>query len=156
VLQFVGKGNSAEEAIEAGQRLRLKNWQTSLIVMLGLGGQALSSAHREATAKVVSAISPRFLSFLTTVAVPETWYDKQVHEGTIRPLSSRELLQEMHYLIEHIRCPEKVIFRANHVSNQFPLEGVLPRDQVKLLLVLERWITECPLDLYPQTNPFFL
>ena len=75
--------------------------------------------------------------------------------GEIEPLSSRELLQEMHDILAGIRPVQqrKIIFRANHVSNQFPLEGILPRDQAELNRRLNQWISACPPDHYPELNP---
>ncbi len=156
VLRAVNKGNNAAEVVEAAQRLSQHGWQTSLIVMLGLNGRAFASAHREETAMVISQTPARLLSFLTTVAVPNTPYFRAIEAGDIQPLTSRELLEEMHYLIAHIDCPKPVIFRANHVSNQFPLEGVLSKDRAKLLSTLEQWIRSCPANLYPDANPFLL
>ena len=51
VLKYVGKGNTAAEASAAVKRLSENNWQTSLIVMLGLGGREHNREHRELTAR---------------------------------------------------------------------------------------------------------
>jgi radical SAM superfamily enzyme YgiQ (UPF0313 family) len=154
VLRLVEKGSSAAEAVEAAARLREAGWQLSLIVMLGLGGRALAKQHRLETARVVSAMSPEFFSLLTTVAVPGTPYHAITMRGEIEPLTVRELLEEMRDLLEGIEGREKkIIFRANHVSNQFPLEGILPRDRALLLDTLEEWIRLCPEGVYPETDP---
>ena len=156
VLRLVGKGNTAEQASEAIIRLSESGWQTSLIVMLGLGGRQYAAAHRAATVEIISTAAPRFLSFLTTTAVPGTAYYQQLQEGKIEELTCLELLEEMHFLIEHLVPGRPIVFRANHVSNLFPLEGVLPKDRDALLSALEKWITECPREVYPHNDPFFL
>ena len=156
VLGSVRKGNTGREVIEAVGRLRQCDWQTSLIVMLGLGGRALSKRHREQTVEAVSQASPRFLSFLTTVAVPGTPYFRKIEKEELEPLTTLELLEEMHYLLKNICSQQSMIFRANHVSNPFPLEGVLPKDRERLLSTLAAWIRECPAGVYPHSDPFIL
>jgi hypothetical protein len=122
--------------------------------MLGLGGRALTREHRLETAHVVSAMAPDFFSLLTTVAVPGTPYHAMIGGGEIEQLAVRELLEEMRDLMEKIECRERrIIFRANHVSNQFPLEGILPRDQELLAATLNKWVRICPEGSYPDIDP---
>ena len=156
VLRAVNKGNSAEDLVEAAARLNGCGWQTSLIVMLGLGGRRWKDEHQSQTAKIVSEVSPRFLSFLTTVPIPGTEYQTQITQGAIEPLSSRELLEELAYTVDNVECRSPIILRANHVSNQFPLEGTLPKDRQKLRAIIAAWIDACPHGLYPRTDPLFL
>ena len=155
ILNLVSKGFSAQDMITASKKLQAAGWQLSLIVMLGLGGKALSKKHVQASAEVVSACAPTFLSFLTTVPVPETPYYERIEMGETQPLTSRELLEEMHAILEQT-TPQpgtRIIFRANHVSNLFPLEGILPRDTEKLLSILKKWIAACPAGHYPSLDP---
>jgi hypothetical protein len=48
---------------------------------------------------------------------------------------------------------QRIIFRANHVSNQFPLGGVLPRDTSKIIETLKIWIAQTPEGVYPPKPP---
>lgn len=50
----------------------------------------------------------------------------------------------------------QIIFRANHVSNMFPLAGTLPRDKQAILQQLDQWISQCPEGQYPNINPEYL
>ena len=157
VLELVAKRNSSYEIIEALERLRSCGWQSSVIAMTGLGGYALSEEHAMETARVISATAPEFFSLLTTVIVPGTPYQQAAAQGKIQPLTAQQLMKEMQSTIVHIRpVKRRIIFRANHVSNVLPLEGILPRDTQRLVQQLESWIEQCPVDLYPDQDPRYL
>ena len=157
VLRAAGKGNSAQAAIDAAGRLDDAGWQTSVMVMLGLGGREYSAEHARETSRVLSIISPHFLSFLTTMMVPGTPLYQAAAEGRIEPLTVREILVETAEMLDRIE-PQKrrTIFRANHASNLLPLEGILPRDRAELKARLAEWIEQCPADLYPERDGFLL
>ncbi|MBT7668535.1 MAG: radical SAM protein [Bdellovibrionales bacterium] len=154
VLKMVVKGNSASDMVEASDKLRSGGWQSSVIAMLGLGGRDFSREHVEKSGETVSQMSPDFFSFLTTIPVPGTPYARQIKQGGLTPLTVRELLSEMHDMLERIDPQHgRVIFRANHVSNQHPLGGVLPEDTPAMLSQIKQWITQSPQGSYPEISP---
>ena len=154
VLKLIVKGNTAEDMIAGSTKLLSQGWKLSVMGMLGVGGREHSLEHTEETASVVSAIAPDYFSFLTTVAVPGTPYHTMVEKKKfIQPLTSKELLEEMKSILSGIQSESKeILFRANHVSNQFPLGGSLPSDTPMLLKVLNQWISECPEGIYPEAR----
>lgn len=156
LLRYVVKGNTAQEAVQAAEKLKRAGFQLSVIIMIGLGGRRFSAEHTLATAAMISRISPHFLSFLTTTPVPGTPYFELLQQQRIEQLTTRELLEQMRDILVSTAPQNKVIFRANHVSNLFPLEGILPRDKEKLVLTLERWIGSCPEGSYPNLDPSLL
>ncbi len=157
VLALINKRVTAEETIQASYKLRHAGWKMSQIYMLGVGGKKLSSAHCRESSRVISETAPNFLSFLTTTVVPSTPYAARTKDGSIELLSVRELLQEMGNIIQNITPKEgQIIFRANHVSNLFPLEGNLPRDRTRLVDTINEWIRVCPADQYPEHDPRYL
>lgn len=156
VLRMVVKGNTAAEMKQASLKLMSSGWQLSVIIMLGLGGKKLTSIHSSETSKLISAIVPDFFSFLTTAPVPGTPYHAMIEKNRIEPLTTKGLLEEMRDILDNIVCEGKIIFRANHVSNQFPLGGILPRDRAKLVDTLDEWISDCPEGSYPAIDPCML
>lgn len=150
ILHMVVKGNTSEEMIEASLKIKSCHIKLSTIVMLGIGGKKHSDNHQKETAKVLSQTCPHYLSFLTTFAVPGTPYAKMVERELIMPLTTKELFKEMHHIISSTSFSDnRVIFRANHVSNQFPIGGTLPKDQKVLSAFLEQAYQECPEGIYP-------
>ncbi len=153
VLHMIVKGNTSKEMLEASLKIKKCGFKLSTIAMLGVGGQKFSREHVINTAKILSETSPHFFSFLTTFSVKGTPYFKMIERGLISPLTSKELLQEMHDILDlaQLQSPaNSIVFRANHVSNMYPLGGVLPKDQNALLEKLKNWIIEMPAGVYPE------
>ena len=154
VLKLIVKGNTKKDMIDACLKVKEIGIKVSMIAMLGVGGIERSKIHCEETSNVVSITKPDFFSFLTTTVIPNTPHDRMIKKGKISPLSHQELLTEMREILKGIdeKIEAKIIFRANHVSNQFPLSGILPRDVNKLLNALNLWIKDCPAGTYPDMD----
>jgi len=154
VLKMVVKGNTAEEMLTAGLKLKNCGWKISVIGMLGIGGRKHSASHCQKTAEIIRQMVPQFFSFLTTVPIPGTPYARMVDKKLLQILTSKELLVEMKTIILNMEPLERnIIFRANHVSNLFPMAGNLPRDSSKILSTLDQWIEKCPEGEYPKISP---
>jgi radical SAM superfamily enzyme YgiQ (UPF0313 family) len=150
ILHMIVKGNTAQEMIEGSLRVKEAGIKLSTIVMLGVGGQKYTEQHIKETARVISETCPHFFSFLTTFSVPGTPYHKMEERGLIEPLTSKMLMREMFSILEQATFEKNpVIFRANHVSNQYPLGGTLPKDQDKLVKTIKEWWEQSPKGAYP-------
>ena len=153
ILKLIVKGNTKAEMVSACEKITAAGWKLSTIAMLGVGGTALSHKHIFETADIVSQTNPTYLSFLTTMSFPGSPYDRAVQNGKIKLLSSKELLMEMREIISNICSNKKIILRINHVSNMFPLAGVLPKDKNKILSQIDNWIDEEVEGYYPPLPP---
>ena len=153
ILHMIVKKNTRDDMIKGSLKLKNSGFKLSIIAMLGIGGKEYSEQHISDTASIITSIQPHYFSFLTTMAIPGTPYAKMVDRKKILPLSSKDLFIEMKEIIKNIETNENILFRANHVSNQFPLGGTLPHDKENLLGVIENWITETPSDTYPELPP---
>jgi len=149
VLHMIVKRNTQADMIEGCKKLKEVGFKISVIAMLGIGGRKLSPLHIVETSKVVSEISPEYFSFLTTIAIPGTPYHTMVERKMIEPLTCKELFYEMKEMIINLKPRSNILFRANHVSNQYPLGGTFPEDQVKITNILESWIDQTPENTYP-------
>ena len=117
--------------------------------MLGVGGRELSASHVVETAKVISLQTPDYFSFLTTMALPGSPYLQAVEKKIITPLTSKELLEEMYGIIAQIESTYPMTLRVNHISNMFPIAGILPQDRERVLETLEHWVKQEPEGNYP-------
>jgi radical SAM superfamily enzyme YgiQ (UPF0313 family) len=150
ILHMIVKGNTAEEMKEASLKVKRCGMKLSTIAMLGVGGQKYTQQHIENTAKILTQTCPEFFSFLTTFSVPGTPYHTMVQRGLIKPLTSKMLFKEMYGILDKSTFDlNPVIFRANHVSNQNPLGGTLPKDKSQILKTLKAWIDQTPGGIYP-------
>jgi radical SAM superfamily enzyme YgiQ (UPF0313 family) len=149
LLKKVVKDATAEEMIEASLKVKSVGIKLSTIVMIGLGGKEFFESHALETAAVLSKTRPEYLSFLVTRPVPGTPYYKMVERGNFTQLSEWECFQQMKLILENLnltndhqnnehQSDDRIIFRANHVSNFLPIGGTLPRDRNSILSILQQ------------------
>jgi len=137
VLRKVNKGISNQDHIKASRRLIQAGFRLSPIIILGLGGKALSHQHANHTAETINAIDPSYLAALTLMLVPGTELHAQTEKGEFDPLTPLEILQELRQLINGLTKLTNCVFRTNHASNYLPLRGVLSRDREAFLETID-------------------
>lgn len=137
VLKEVKKGVTAAEMIEAGQKVRAAGMILSMTIISGLGGKKLMKEHALNSAKVITAIKPEYVGFLTLLIEPGTPMYEQYQAGELDLLSPEEALDETKLFIENVDA-EGTVFRANHASNYVPLAGTLNGEKQKILAQIQR------------------
>ncbi|MCK4912438.1 MAG: radical SAM protein [Candidatus Omnitrophica bacterium] len=140
ILDYCHKRSTAKEMIEAVNKAAEAGIKSSVIVLLGLGGQKHSEEHIRDTIEALNLMQPRYLSFLSLMVIPGTGLAKEVEKGSFKELTPLELLKESYEIIKGVKL-NKTIFRSNHASNHLPLEGTFPKDKIKLLNTLEAGIS---------------
>ncbi|EPZ52138.1 radical SAM domain protein [Bacteriovorax sp. BAL6_X] len=148
VLHMTVKGNSAQDMIDGSRRVMDAGMKLSIIAMLGLGGKKHTETHVRETARVLSEISPDYLSFLTTMAIEGTPYYRMVQRG-LEMLTTKEILGEMHDILSGVQTSREILLRINHVSNMYPIGGSLPQDQATIIQQVKQWFDEAPEGTYP-------
>ena len=134
VLNLINKGATVEKQIEAVIKANNAGIQTSVTVILGLGGKRLSEQHAVNTGKAVTKMNPSFFAALTLMVVPGTVLDEMVKRGEFELVTDPlDMLKEVELIIKNMDAPGPVVFRTNHASNYLPLRGVLPGDKERLL-----------------------
>jgi hypothetical protein len=125
--------------------------QTSVTVIIGLGGRRLCRQHAINTGKAAGAMNPTYFSALTLMVVPGTPLDGMVKRGEFELVTDPlEILEELGLMIENIEAPGPVVFRTNHASNYLPLRGTLPRDKESLLKTIRSAMKD-PTRLRPES-----
>jgi radical SAM superfamily enzyme YgiQ (UPF0313 family) len=134
VLNLINKGATVENQIEAVVKANNAGIQTSVTVILGLGGKRLSEPHAVNTGKAVTKMNPSFFAALTLMVVPGTVLDDMVKRGEFELVTDPlDVLKEVELMIMNIDAPGPIVFRTNHASNYLPLRGILPGDKERLL-----------------------
>lgn len=136
VLERLAKGVDSAEMVRVALKAQEAGVQLSTMILLGAGGPGLSEEHALASARVLNAIQPRFLSTLIMTPVEGTPLADQEHRGEYRRLTDEQATRELRELIAGLELMGS-IFRSNHASNALPLEGTLPRDKPRLLAALD-------------------
>ena len=147
VLSDLTKGVDAEEMIRVARKAQEAGVKLSTMILLGAGGRALSREHAKESARVVSAISPRFVSTLVMTPVEETPLWDRAQQGQVDTLTPIELAAELREFLAGLDVKGS-IFRSNHASNYLTLAGNLPRDKAALVAQLDQVLAD------PEHAPF--
>jgi len=151
VLDLINKGASVHDQVESVVKANRAGIQTSVTVILGLGGRKWWKQHAINTGKAASAMNPSYFSALTLMVVPNSPLDAMVKRGEFELVTDpSELLKELDLMIRNIGAPGPVVFRTNHASNYLPLRGTLPRDKENLLKTIESALSD-PSRLRPES-----
>jgi radical SAM superfamily enzyme YgiQ (UPF0313 family) len=144
-LRRIAKGANFAEHVSAAQKAHAAELKLSAIFLLGAGGIERSAEHAEASARLASAMDPRFVSCLTLTVVPGTPIAKLEETRRFELPDIMGLLRELRTFVDLAR-PSDAIFRSNHASNYLPLAGRLPRDRERIVQVLDAALSgEVPL-----------
>ncbi|NEV63044.1 radical SAM protein [Thiorhodococcus minor] len=131
VLARVNKGETFASTQAALDKLGAAGIRRSVMILNGLGGEALSQPHAENSARLINATQPEYLSTLVVMLADggarfrEQWPDW-------RALSQAGLLAEMETFLAALEL-RRTIFRADHASNWLVLKGTLGADKARLL-----------------------
>lgn len=131
-LKAIAKGASFDDHVMAAERARQAEIAQSLIFLLGAAGVENSQAHASASASLITAMDPRYVSLLTLTLIEGTPMHTQLKSRRFALPPVGELLLEARTIVDETR-PTNAVFRCNHASNYLPLAGRLPRDRERLL-----------------------
>lgn len=99
VLARLAKGVDADEMVRVATKAHDAGVKLSTMILLGAGGRALSLEHARASARVVDAIQPRFLSTLVMTPVAGTPLWEEARRGEVDELTPLELARELRELL---------------------------------------------------------
>ncbi len=146
VLARVNKGETFATTRESLDKLQEAGIQRSVMILNGLGGQALSRQHAINSAALMNAVQPEYLATLV-VSFPQGEARLRENFPDFEPLSVLGLMQEMELLLSELEL-KRTIFRSDHASNWLILKGTLGADKPRLLQELRAAIAapeEAPL-----------
>ena len=141
VMTQIDKGGTRRECLETAHRLREAGITHSVMVLLGIGGQALSEEHAQETASMLSEMSPRYVGALTTTLVPGTPLHAASLRGDFVLPSPFDMLLELRTIIAQSHFTHTRL-SSNHASNYLPMRLELPRDRDDALAALDRVIAK--------------
>lgn len=134
-LASIDKGATVDQIVEAVRRARAAGMSTSVMVLIGLGGQQRSTIHARSSAAAVNRMEPTYTALLTYTPVPGSRLFEDLQRGRFTLPSPLESIQEIREFISGLTC--KTIFSCNHASNYLPLTGKLPGARDDLLRLLD-------------------
>ncbi|MBN1800610.1 MAG: radical SAM protein [Candidatus Lokiarchaeota archaeon] len=147
LLEMVNKHATKDDYIKASKKLMRANITLSATLINGLGGSGneyLSELHAKESADLVNKICPSddrnwYISFLSLMVPKGTPIHKKKSLSEFKEMSSTEILKELKIFFQNIKFENKnanCIFRSNHASNYLPIKGILDRDKLDILKVI--------------------
>ncbi|MBA6390864.1 radical SAM protein [Colwellia sp. BRX10-3] len=145
VLELIEKGETYQSSLVALNKLKQAGMKSSVMILNGLGGPALSKQHAINSARLMNEAQPDYLSTLV-VSFPlgierfaKNFSERKGQE--FRLLHQQELFHEMKILLSELKL-DKTIFRSDHASNYLVLKGVLGKDKAKLVNTVQMAIEQ--------------
>ncbi len=141
LLQYMKKGVTAQEHIDAGRKVKQSGISLSEYVILGLGGRGMWREHAIETAKVLNQINPDFIRVRTLKVLEMMPLYQKVKNGEFILLNDDEIVFEEKLLIENLEGITS-IFVSDHILNLLEeVEGKFPEEKKKMLSVIDRYLS---------------
>ncbi len=140
LLEYVRKGVTAREQIEAGRRVKEAGLSLSEYIMPGLGGKSMWREHAVETARVLNEIDPDFIRVRTLKVLRIMPLYGKIEKGEFVLLSDDEIVAELRLLIENLEGIASR-FTSDHILNLLEeLDGKLPEAKDAMLAVIDRYL----------------
>jgi len=136
LLLKIRKGATYDQIVEAGRRVKEAGITLSATVLLGIGGIEKSMQHARDTARILTDVDPDFAGVLTVMVVPGTPLDEERKAGSFILPGTFDLLKELGVILSAARF-SNCFFTANHASNYLPIRARMPRDQEKVIRLID-------------------
>ena len=140
VLQYIQKGVTAKEHIEAGKKVKESGISLSEYVILGLGGKGMWREHAVETARVLNQIDPDFIRVRTLKVLKTMPLHEKIEKGEFVLLSDDEIVVEERLFIENLEGINST-FVSDHILNLLEeVEGKFPEEKEKMLTRIDRYL----------------
>jgi len=140
LLQYIQKGVTAKEHIEAGKKVRESGISLSEYVVLGLGGKGMWREHAVETARVLNQIDPDFIRVRTLKVLKTMPLHEKIEKGEFVLLSDDEIVVEERLFIENLEGINST-FVSDHILNLLEeVEGKFPEEKEKMLARIDRYL----------------
>lgn len=140
LLEFVRKGVTAREHVDAGRKVKEAGISLSEYIMPGLGGKTMWREHAVETARVLNQIDPDFIRVRTLKVLDIMPLHRRVETGELQLMSDDEIIAELRLLIQTLEGIHSC-FVSDHILNLLEeLEGQLPDAKEKMLAAIDRYL----------------
>ena len=141
LLQYMKKGVTAKEQIQAGRNVVESGISLSEYVMPGLGGKQWSREHATETARVLNQINPDFIRLRTLYIRRNMPLFSQVESGEFVRISDDQVASEIKLFIASLNGIHSTVV-SDHILNLLEeVQGRLPEGREKMLEVIDRYLS---------------
>ena len=144
LLQYMKKGVTAQEHIDAGKKVKESGISLAEYVILGLGGKGMWREHAIETAKVLNQINPDFIRVRTLKVLKTMPLYEKIERGEFTLLRDDEIVAEERLLIENLEGITST-FVSDHILNLLEeVEGKFPEEKGEMLARIDRYLALSP------------
>ncbi len=140
ILKLMHKSHKVEDAIKQAKKLNEARIPFNSIIMYGIAGKGESAKNAAATAKMINKFITNKLITMNLIVMEGAELNNMVKKGEFIPPERRERLEEIKILLENLEPKNEMMFDTTHPTNIIKIEGVIPRDRMKLIKEVERQI----------------
>jgi radical SAM superfamily enzyme YgiQ (UPF0313 family) len=140
LLEYVKKGVTPEQIIEAGRRVKQSGISLSEYVLLGLGGRRWWREHARATAEVLNRIDPDYIRMRTLRVVEGTPLWEKLQRGEFVHLNDEEIVREERVLIERLEGITGYLVSDHSLNLLMQVMGRLPDAKEDMLKTIDRYL----------------
>jgi radical SAM superfamily enzyme YgiQ (UPF0313 family) len=139
VLDFMKKGVTGAQHVEAGQKVKEAGISLSEYVLLGLGGRELWLEHARDTAAVLNQINPDFIRVRTLTIHPLSPLHRKWEQGEFNPQDDEEILLEEKLLLENLKELDSEWVSDHFLNLLEDVAGKLPGDRDRMIERIEHY-----------------
>jgi radical SAM superfamily enzyme YgiQ (UPF0313 family) len=140
LLEYMNKGVTAAEHIEAGQKVVASGIELSEYVILGLGGRQWWREHAIETAGVLNQINPNVIRLRSLKVLPQMPLQQKIDEGAFELQTEEEMIVEERLLIDAFNGITGT-FLSDHILNLLAeVEGKLPEAKGRMLKIIDAFL----------------
>ena len=141
LLNFMKKGVTAREHVEAGKKVKASGLELSEYVILGLGGKEMWKPHAIETASVLNQIGPAFIRVRTLKVLKDMPLYAKLEKKEFRLSSDDDIIREEALFIDELDGITSY-FASDHILNLLEeVEGQLPEDKPRMREIINRYLT---------------
>ncbi len=141
LLQYMKKGVTAKEQIQAGRKVVESGISLCEYVMPGLGGKKWSQEHATETARVLNEIHPDFIRLRSLYVRRNMPLYSKIESGEFTRLSDDEVASEIRVFITRLNGIHSTVV-SDHILNLLEeVQGKLPEDQERMVDVIDRYLS---------------
>ena len=140
LLQYMKKGVTAKEQVQAGRNVVASGISLSEYVMPGIGGIQWWREHAVETAKVLNQINPDFIRLRTLYVRNDMPLYSKVESGEFIRLADDQIVSEIKLFIETLDGIHSTVV-SDHILNLLEeVQGKLPEEREKMMEVINRYL----------------
>ncbi len=137
-LEFMHKGYVSQDILTQCQRLDNVGISYNFFYLTGVSGAGRGELGAKATAEICNQLHPQIVGASMLTIYPNSELYQEIQKGNWKEEQEIEKYMELKTLVENLNIP--VWFAAGGASNAIPIQGTLPRDTKKVIVVLEQII----------------